>query len=151
MGKRDVLEREQREAFREYLARKRLKMTPQRMRILDAFLASEGHLSSEDLYHRVREVDNTVGQATVYRTLKLLSDSGIAKEVDFAEGVARYEHGFHDEHHDHLICQRCRATVEVADERIERLQEDLAAKHGYRLTGHSMCLYGICPRCRAKE
>ncbi len=148
MGKQDPTNAEQRAAFREYLARKRLKMTPQRMRILDAFLLSEGHLTSEELYGRVKKADPSVGQATVYRTLKLLADSGIAQEVDFSEGVARYEHGFHDEHHDHLICTRCRTTVEVSDEEIERLQEALAAKHGFRLTGHSMCLYGVCPKCR---
>lgn len=151
MGKKDPTHAEQRVAFREYLTCKRLKMTPQRMRILDAFLLSEGHLTSEELYGRVKKADPTVGQATVYRTLKLLADSGIAQEVDFSDGVARYEHGFHQEHHDHLICTRCRATVEVSDEEIERLQESLAAKHGFRLTGHSMCLYGLCSKCRKAD
>jgi len=151
MGKQDPTNAEQRAVFREYLARERLKMTPQRMRILDAFLLSEGHLTSEELYGRVKKADPSVGQATVYRTLKLLADSGIAQEVDFSEGVTRYEHGFHDEHHDHLICTRCRTTVEVSDEEIERLQEALAAKHGFRLTGHSMCLYGVCPKCRKAD
>ncbi|WP_035042316.1 Fur family transcriptional regulator [Desulfovibrio sp. X2] len=145
------MHRDQREVFREYLSSKRLKMTPQRMLILDVFLKEQGHLTSEDLYQKVKAIDPSVGQATVYRTLKLLSDSGIAQEVDFSEGVARYEHGFNEDHHDHLICIRCRTTVEVADERIEQLQEELARAHGFRLTGHSMCLYGVCPRCRGKE
>jgi len=92
----------------------------------------------------------TIGQATVYRTLKILSGSGIAKEVDFGDGVTRYELQSGDDHHDHLICEVCGRNEEVLDQTIEKLQEEVAARHGYRLTRHKMYLYGVCPDCLAK-
>jgi len=87
----------------------------------------------------------------VYRTLKLLTSSGLAREVDFGEGLSRYEHLWGHAHHDHLICTSCGRTLEVMDTEIERLQERLAQRHGFSLTGHKMDLYGLCPRCRPKR
>ena len=136
------------EVFAEYLARERLKTTPQRKTILDVFLDSKGHITSEELYTRVKEVDSSIGQATVYRTLKLLADSGIAKEVNLSDGFVRYEHALGEEHHDHLICVNCKKTVEIVDERIEELQERLAEANGFKLVGHEMYLYGVCDDCR---
>lgn len=137
--------------FSEYLAAQKLKVTPQRMIILQVFLEKDGHVSSEELYDEVRRVDESIGQATVYRTLKLLSESGLAKQVDFKEGVTRYEHNLGVAHHDHLICERCKKTIEIVDERIERLQEELAARAGFILTGHRMDLFGLCPDCRSRK
>lgn len=137
--------------FSEYLAAQKLKVTPQRMIILQVFLDNEGHVSSEELYDEVRRVDSSIGQATVYRTLKLLAESGLAKQVDFKEGVVRYEHNLGVAHHDHLICERCKRTIEIVDERIERLQEELASRSGFTLTGHRMDLFGLCPACRGRR
>jgi len=133
--------------FAEYVATQRLKMTPQRRHILEVFLGQNGHVTSEELYELVKKSYKTIGQATVYRTLKLLSGSGLAKEVDFGDGVTRYElHG--QDHHDHLICERCGRNEEVLDETIEKLQEEVAKRHGFTLTRHKMYLYGLCPDCR---
>ena len=140
--------KEPQSVFADFLSRRKLKMTPQRRTILDAFLAAEGHLASEELYELVKRQDKSIGQATVYRTLKLLSESGLAKEVHFGDGVTRYERKYGADHHDHLICERCGVNVEVLDERIEALQVDLARNHGFELTGHKMYLYGICAKCR---
>ncbi len=137
--------------FGEFLAARDLRMTSQRSVILDVFLKNESHLTSEDLYHHVKRRDRSIGHATVYRTLRLLSESGIAREVDFGEGMVRYEHEFGHEHHDHLVCERCRKSIEVVDSRIEDLQEKLARKHGFIVTGHKMDLFGICRDCREKE
>lgn len=143
-------DRDPHQVFSDYLSRKHLKMTPQRRVILDVFLEDEGHLASEDLYVKVKAVDPSIGQATVYRTLKLLSESGLAKEVHFGDGLTRYEHQYGHAHHDHLICEQCGKNVEVVDERIENLQEELAKNHGFSLTHHKMYLYGLCPDCRRK-
>ena len=140
-----------REQFFNYLARKKLKFTSQRALIFDVFWTAENHVSPEELYGQVKEKDPSIGQATVYRTLKLLSDSTIAREVDFGDGVTRYEPYFGTSHHDHLICTRCGKSVEVIDEKIEKLQENLAAEHGFTLSGHSMYLYGECRHCKGKE
>lgn len=134
--------------FCDYAASQRLKMTPQRRHILDVFLTLSGHVTSEELYELVKKSYKSIGQATVYRTLKLLSESGIAKPVDFGDGLTRYERQHGDDHHDHLICERCGKNVEVLDETIEKLQEDVAARHGFTLTRHKMYLYGLCGDCR---
>lgn len=138
-------------AFREFLRRNEYKLTPQRELILDTLLQMEGHPAPEELYYEVKKRDPSIGQATVYRTLKLLSQAGMAKELHFGDGLTRYEHKYGQTHHDHLICERCGANIEVVDETIERLQEELAAKHGFRLTGHRMYLYGVCGECRNKD
>ncbi len=143
--------RRERELFAQHLSQKGLRLTRQRRLILEAFLGGRGHLSSEELYQRVRRKDPSIGRATVYRTLKLLTSSGLAREVDFGEGLSRYEHLWGHAHHDHLICTSCGRTLEVMDTEIERLQERLAQRHGFSLTGHKMDLYGLCPRCRPKR
>lgn len=139
-----------REQFFAYLAKKKLKFTSQRALIFDVFWQVKEHISSEELYGLVKKKDPSIGQATVYRTLKLLSDSKIAKEVDFGDGVTRYEPYYGQSHHDHLICEECGKSIEVVDQRIEQLQEELAAKHGFVLSGHSMYLYGKCRQCSKK-
>lgn len=139
------------DVFAEYLANENLKMTPQRRIILDTLLKQDDHLSSEELYARVKKRDSSIGQATVYRTLKLLSDSGLVEPLDFADGVTRYEPSYGKDHHDHLICERCGKNIEIVDEIIERRQEQLAKEHGFTLLRHKMYLYGICPDCRKKK
>lgn len=133
--------------FQRYLQGKGLRNTLQRQNIIDVFLEEAGHLTTEELYERVLRVDPSLGQATMYRTMKLLCDAGLAREVRFDDGVARYEHS-RTAHHDHLICEKCGANTEVVDPEIERLQEALARKHGFIPTSHRLYLYGICPLCR---
>ena len=135
--------------FQSYLKDKGLKVTPQRRFILEIFHQAKGHLSIEELYRRIHDADPCIGQTTVYRTMKLLVDSGIAREVQFADGLVRYENVYGASHHDHLICESCGKNIEIMDSRIEQLQELLAAHHGFVLTSHHMCLYGVCPDCRA--
>ena len=134
--------------FADFIAAKGLKQTPQRNTIIEVFFSGDPHLRTEDLYDAVRAVDAKIGQATVYRTLKLLCEAGLAKEMNFGDGSARFEPNFDNSHHDHLICNSCGKTVEFLDEEIERLQVDLAKKHGFLLTSHRMYLYGLCEDCR---
>jgi Fur family ferric uptake transcriptional regulator len=136
--------------FSAYIAANGLKFTPQRRLIADVFLRQTGHLSTEELYDSVRKEDPSIGQATVYRTLKLFCEAGLAKEVNFGDGVARYENTSNSVHHDHLICIGCGRQVEFMDAEIEKLQEKLAERNGFLLTSHHMYLYGVCPSCRKK-
>ena len=136
--------------FEEYIAQHSLKDTAQRRQILQAFLEHRGHISAEEFYYLLREKGIAVGQATVYRTLELLCNCGLAIEVHFGDGMTRYELAYGNEHHDHLICQACRENIEVMDKEIEALQGRLAAKYGYTLTSHYLYLYGLCPKCKAK-
>lgn len=133
--------------FLDYLSSQGLKNTPQRRLIVDVFLKRGYHLSTEELYGLARKEDESVGQATVYRTLKLLCEAGIARELHFGDGITRYEPAIDDSHHDHLICLSCGKNIEVVDDNIEELQEKLAASHGFTLTSHRMYLYGQCESC----
>ncbi|WP_322785280.1 MULTISPECIES: transcriptional repressor [Pseudodesulfovibrio] len=124
-----------------------MSLTPQRKAIVETFLESEGHFSAEQLYERVGRRMSDIGQATVYRTLKLLVDSGLADAFDLGEGVTLYEHRYGHEHHDHLVCLVCGRKVEIVDAAIERRQEALAVEYGFTLTRHRMFLFGLCPGC----
>lgn len=136
------------EAFTQYLSDENLKMTPQRGLILECILEQTQHLSPEEIYDMVRKRDGSVGQATVYRTLKLLAEAGIIESLDFADGVARYEVAWGKEHHDHLICESCGKNIEIMDPVIEKRQEAIAEEYGFKLSHHKMYLYGLCSDCR---
>lgn len=133
--------------FRSFLKNKGLRNTPQRQQIMEVFFNESGHLTTEEIYDRVRKEDPSLGQATVYRTMKLLCEAGLAREVRFGDGLARYEHAA-DAHHDHLICENCGRNIEVVDSQIEELQDALARKHGFKPTFHRLYLYSICPDCQ---
>ena len=131
--------------FEQALRERGLKSTSQRDDIARVFFAAEGHLSIEELYRAVKKVNPRVGYATVYRTLKLLVDSGLAVERQFGDGQARYE--VVGDHHDHLICVKCGLILEFEDDEIERLQEVVASRQGFALVSHKHELYGICSDC----
>lgn len=139
------------EVLQDYLRDNGMLMTPQRKTLLHLFLEEPKHFSAEEFYERVKQVDESIGQATVYRTLKLFTETGLAETLDFGDGRTRYERRWGREHHDHLICIRCRDSIEIRVPEIERLQEEVAARHGYKLTDHALYLYGVCPKCRGKE
>ena len=136
--------------FREHLHRQGLKTTAQRDDIARVFFASKRHISVEELYHEVKQVNPHIGYATVYRTMKLLTECGLALERHFRDGEARYESG-EGQHHDHLICERCGTIVEFEEQQIEALQEAVAGRLGFRFTGHKMELYGVCRDCQRRE
>lgn len=133
----------------DYMQRHGLRSTEQRRVVTEQFFSSDGHLSIEDLLEKVRVAEPGIGYATVYRTLKLLKDCGLAFERHFGDGVSRYEVAWEDEHHDHLICIECQRIVEFEDEGIERLQHAVAERHGFELVRHKLELYGVCADCRA--
>jgi Fur family transcriptional regulator, ferric uptake regulator len=134
--------------FREFMLDKGLKSTRQREVILDEFLRVGSHISTEELYLRLRRKNPQLGYATVHRTLKLFAECGIAEQRHFGDGQARYEASDLDEHHDHLICVTCGRIVEFEDPRIERLQEEVARHHGFSIERHRLELYGCCESCR---
>lgn len=136
------------DVFKAHLRRLKLKSTAQRDDIARVFFAGEGHVSVEELYSQVKRVNPRIGYATVYRTMKLLTDCGLAAERHFRDGEARYESA-DDHHHDHLICETCGMIVEFEEDRIEALQAEIAQRMGFELSGHKMELYGRCADCRS--
>lgn len=145
-----IMTAKEKSLFAEYLSRHGLRTTGQREIILNEFLRREGHLSAEELTVAVKKKDKAIGQATVYRVLKILVESGIAREVRLGDGIVRYEHNVGHEHHDHLTCEGCGKTMEIVDQQIEELQKKLAADHKFVITRHVMNIYGICEECREK-
>ncbi len=140
-----------RDSFREYLSDHGLKTTRQREIILDEFLSSPSHLSAEELYLRLRSNHPNIGYATVYRTMKLLADSGIASERHFGDRQTRYEPNIGEEHHYHLICNGCGKIIEFENGAIEQLLLDVAGEHQFTLSHQRLELYGMCPDCKARK
>lgn len=137
--------------FNEYVRRKGLKNTNQRMVILETFLGSKSHYSTEDLYMKLRKEYPKIGYATVHRTLKLFAECGIAIELNFGDGQTRFEPLIADQHHDHLVCTNCGLIVEFTETRIERLQEQIASQHNFKIERHRHELYGLCSNCAKKQ
>jgi Fur family ferric uptake transcriptional regulator len=134
--------------FLNYVREKGLRHTRQRSVILDTFLAAEKHITAEDLHNTLNKTNPEIGYATVHRNLKLMCDSGLAEEIKIGGKKARYEQKFGHEHHDHLICVKCGRFTEVRDERIERLQDELARAKGFNPQRHKLEIYGMCRKCR---
>jgi Fur family ferric uptake transcriptional regulator len=136
---------ELKERWRAYVQDRRLNVTAQREAIVEQFLRTREHVSIDELLLKVRKRHPRVGYATVYRTLKLLVDSGLAVERQFGDGQARYE--VVGDHHDHLICVKCGLILEFEDDEIERLQDKIAARlGGFTVLRHRHELYGLCPK-----
>jgi Fur family ferric uptake transcriptional regulator len=135
--------------FAEFLRRRGLKTTRQRDAIVDVFLKTHGHVSIDDLLGKVRRRDSKVGYATVYRTLRLLTESGLAAARQFGDGQTRYEVAGDTAHHDHLICAECGLILEFENDEIERLQDSVAQQlGGFRIVRHKLELYGLCPKAQ---
>ncbi|MFO1184822.1 MAG: Fur family transcriptional regulator [Bauldia sp.] len=133
---------ETRETLEEICAAKRLRMTDQRRVIARVLDAATDHPDVEELYRRASAIDQRISISTVYRTVKLFEDAGIIARHDFRDGRARYE-TTPEEHHDHLIDVRSGEVIEFRDEEIERLQEAIAERLGYRLVDHRLELYAL--------
>lgn len=131
-----------------YLAQRHFKSTKQRDLIVETFFNREGeHITIEELLERVRKKNPAIGYATVYRTLRLLVEAGVAHQRHFGDSQSRFEINL-AHHHDHLICKACGKIVEFENDTIENLQERIAARYHFKLTGHKMELYGLCPKCQ---
>ena len=142
--------REERDIFAAHLARHGLKRSEQREAILEAFLRSERHLSVDDLLALAQKRRPDVGRTTVYRTLKLLKEAGLATEL-VLQGETRFEREHNRRHHDHFICKTCGAIFEFSSDEIERIQDEVAAALGFVIAGHRHQIFGYCRSCVAKR
>jgi Fur family ferric uptake transcriptional regulator len=134
--------------FEEYLRRKKLRLTDQRKLIVNAFSRKKGHVSAEELYRYIQKTTSSIGFATVYRTLNLLADAGLASGKNFRDGFVRFECCREaTKHHDHLICTQCGKIIEFTNTHIEKLQETVAKDHGFIIKDHSLEIYGRCHNC----
>jgi len=137
--------------FKSLLKENSLKFTIQREVILQTLYSSDEHLTPESLHHLIQEKfpELKTGIATVYRTLALLEDSNMVTSLSFGAQGKKYELGA-KEHHDHMICTACGNITEFVDEEIENRQHNIAEALGFKMSDHSMQIYGICKNCQDK-
>ncbi len=136
-----------RQSLREYLKRRSIKFTAPRQRILDAVLLMDDHFEAEQLLFALRQRGERVAKATIYRTLPLLVDCGILKQVRFEVKQAHYELCFGENPHDHMVCRRCGRIVEFGADEVIKLRAKLARKHRFHAIAHRFQLSGLCWEC----
>jgi len=143
--------------LKERLASEGFRSTASRKIITDVLARTSRHLSAEEIYFIVRGINPSIGFATIYRTLDLLTRMGIVQKFDFGEGKARYElvgNPQKDFHHHHLVCTRCKKIIDYTNfledekELIKKTEEALSAKHGFEIKSHIIHFYGICGECK---
>ncbi len=137
--------------FKDFVKRKALKWTHQREYIVRTFLSTEEHVSVEDMLSMLRRQGYLMGQATVYRNMKLLAHCNIAEEKRFDDGRVRYDQSFGHVHHEHIICVRCRKVIEFVDQQLEDKKAKIAIDHGFKMLWHRLEIFGVCPECQSKE
>jgi Fur family ferric uptake transcriptional regulator len=136
--------------FREYLAANNLRLTPERRAVLEVILSREGHFDAEELMRFLRR-RRRVSRATLYRTLDHLREAGLVKVHRFGRGQALYERNYGRKHHDHMVCNACGEVIEFVNDEIERLQDEVCRRAGFRSTSHVMQIFGVCRECRESE
>jgi Fur family transcriptional regulator, ferric uptake regulator len=131
-----------------HLKRVGLKHTAQRDTILRTFLETRDHLSIDELHRLVQKQDSGIGYTTVYRTLKLLAECGLASEVAFHDGIARYEHQYNRRSHHHMVCTECGSSVEFFSQDVDNLEQEIGRRFHFHTTRHTFQIYGVCEDCR---
>lgn len=123
--------------------------TAARLEVVEALLNFHGHMTADDLYEHMQSAGSSVGRMTVFRTLDLLAEIGVVRPTYQGSGAAHFVL-LEDGHHHHLVCMRCAQTVEFAEcSFAEDLSQQLAEKHGFKIEGHLLEIYGVCKKCQA--
>ncbi len=137
------------EELKKIVKQKGLKYTEQREIVLNVLLHADDHLTAEEIYNliKTKRPDSNIGIATVYRALSFLEEVHLITSIAFGADGKKYESNTKD-HHDHLICTNCGKIVEFMDDEIEKRQDRIAKKNKFRITSHSMQIYGICASCQ---
>lgn len=137
-------------AHSEDLRQAGLKTTLPRLKVLSILESSKvRHMSAEDVYKILLGEDESIGLATVYRVLTQFEDAGLVIRHNFEGDRAVFELNDED-HHDHMVCVSCGSVIEFIDQRIEELQDKVARDHDFGIQDHSLTLYGVCKKCKAR-
>ena len=133
--------------FRNYIREKGLRNTPEREMIIEEIFSIHDHFDVDELFLRMRNKKKIVSRASIYRTIPLLVESGLIKEVFFEDGHLHYEHIYGHKHHCHIRCICCGRNLEFADDEIVRIQNQIGKKYGFAITSYRFELLGYCPQC----
>jgi Fur family ferric uptake transcriptional regulator len=133
--------------FREYIKEKGLRNTPERETIIEEIFCIHDHFDVDELFLRLRNKRRRISKASLYRTIPLLIESGLLKEVYFEDGHFHYEHVYGHKDHSHLRCSRCGRIIEFADDEIGTIENRIGKKYHFAVTAHRFELLGYCPQC----
>ena len=140
-----------RQIFEDYIRSSGLRETAQRQNILDAFLDSKKHVSVEDLHRILAGRKCRVGYVTVYRTMKLIANCGLAREVMFDDGISRFEPALDRQHHHHLFCTDCKSVIEFSSGTLEEVEREILREYDFEAHSHNYEIFGLCSKCRGKK
>jgi Fur family ferric uptake transcriptional regulator len=131
--------------FKEFLAKKNLRITSQRQAIIDTVFGTDQHFTAEQLLEWSRHQDRSVSRATVYRTLPLLTESGLVREMDFGKNHKFFDPNYAEHpNHNHIICQDCEKIVEFESEKIAKLEDEISHRLGFAIKTQRLQITGTC-------
>ena len=134
------------EIFNEFLKKKDLKVTSQRMLVAETIFSIHQHFTADSLLELLKDHRDEISKATIYRILSIMVEAKLLAEHDFGKDFKYYEHIVGHEHHDHIICTDCGRIVEFVVPEIEEMQQRVAAENGFTIQGHRLNIYGVCQK-----
>ena len=142
--------KQEEDKLKDFLRSKNLRLTPERKAILKAAFSMHEHFDVEKLYRNLRKEKKSISRATIYRAIPFLVESGLVKEVMRCLNKTQYEHVFGHKHHDHLVCIKCGRIIEFTNEKIEKLQDEVCKRYGFRPVEHRLGIRGFCQQCKGE-